>query len=295
MFAKHECWEKRNEPPHGKTKWRVRPAKTEQPGHPPSLIRVFAARMEKAWVLSYPLSAQRRLFRLGGCLGWSKSSLGENAILSWGGSLVVPWVGYCVKKLNVKWASSWDYGIYHIGDQRRLIPTGWLRMCVWRMSLRRTNRTIISWAGSNIITTILTCCYNAVVSNLVPLHAVPMVHERHLSRIGTKQTKLHVRPAKTHPPSLIRVFAFRMKKARILSYPLSAQRRLFRLGECPGWSESSLGAHVILLVLSRCGSFYLRVKAVTLVNLFVKHAFVQFLVCINQYIGKYPLLKLCRK
>ena len=32
-----------------------------QPGHPPSLIRVFAVRMKKAWVLSYPLSAQRRL------------------------------------------------------------------------------------------------------------------------------------------------------------------------------------------------------------------------------------------
>ena len=29
-----------------------------------------------------------------------------------------------------------------------------------------------------------------------------------------------------HPPSLIRVFAVRMKKALVLSYPLSAQRRL---------------------------------------------------------------------
>ena len=42
---------------------------SDQPGHPPSLIRVFAVRMKKAWVLSYPLSAQRRLIRLGGCLG----------------------------------------------------------------------------------------------------------------------------------------------------------------------------------------------------------------------------------
>ena len=30
--------------------------------HPPSLIRVFAVRMKKLWVLSYPLSAQRRLW-----------------------------------------------------------------------------------------------------------------------------------------------------------------------------------------------------------------------------------------
>ena len=34
---------------------------SDQLGHPPSLIRVFAVRMKKAWVLSYPLSAQRRL------------------------------------------------------------------------------------------------------------------------------------------------------------------------------------------------------------------------------------------
>ena len=32
---------------------------SDQPGHPPSLIRVFAIRM-KAWVFSYPLSAQQR-------------------------------------------------------------------------------------------------------------------------------------------------------------------------------------------------------------------------------------------
>ena len=35
---------------------------SDQPGHPPSLIRVFAVRMKKAWSLSYPLSAQQRLW-----------------------------------------------------------------------------------------------------------------------------------------------------------------------------------------------------------------------------------------
>ena len=39
-----------------------------------------------------------------------------------------------------------------------------------------------------------------------------------------------------------------------LSYPFSAQRRLIRLGGCPGWSESLLGAHATLLVLSQGGS-----------------------------------------
>ena len=46
----------------------------EETGHPPSLIRVFAVRMKKAWVLSYPLSAQRRLWS-----DWSESSLGAHS------------------------------------------------------------------------------------------------------------------------------------------------------------------------------------------------------------------------
>ena len=35
---------------------------SDQPGHLPSMIRVFAVHMKKAWVLSYPLSALRRLW-----------------------------------------------------------------------------------------------------------------------------------------------------------------------------------------------------------------------------------------
>ena len=48
-----------------------------QPGHPPGLIRVFAVCIKKPWIFSYPLSAQRRLIRLGrlillalSCRGW---------------------------------------------------------------------------------------------------------------------------------------------------------------------------------------------------------------------------------
>ena len=35
---------------------------SDQPGHPPSLIRVFAVQMKKPWVLSYPLSTRQRLW-----------------------------------------------------------------------------------------------------------------------------------------------------------------------------------------------------------------------------------------
>ena len=51
-----------DEPPHNKTnKVICAPSEdSDQPGHPPSLIRVFAVRMKKGWVLSYSLSAQQR-------------------------------------------------------------------------------------------------------------------------------------------------------------------------------------------------------------------------------------------
>ena len=58
-----------------------------------------------------------------------------------------------------------------------------------------------------------------------------------ISRIVTKPTKWHVRPAKTQISLGIR--------------PVWSESSLY---ECPGWSESSLGAHAILLVLSLCGS-----------------------------------------
>ena len=35
---------------------------SDQPGHPPSLTRVFVVRMKKPWVLSYSLSTLRRLW-----------------------------------------------------------------------------------------------------------------------------------------------------------------------------------------------------------------------------------------
>ena len=67
---------------------------SDQPGHPPSLIRVFAVRMKKSWVHSYPLSAQRRCWS-----NWADAQLiwvfaGRTVILSvlsWGSSFLVFW------------------------------------------------------------------------------------------------------------------------------------------------------------------------------------------------------------
>ena len=66
---KNKSWVGRNrktlfEPPHDKTnKMACAPSEdSDQPGHLRSLIRIFAGRMKKPWVLIYPLSAQRRLW-----------------------------------------------------------------------------------------------------------------------------------------------------------------------------------------------------------------------------------------
>ena len=79
------------EPPHDKTnKMACAPSEdSDQPGHPPSLIRVFVVRLMGSKGPKLSSCGQRRLIRLGGCPGWSESSLGAHAILlvlSWGGS-----------------------------------------------------------------------------------------------------------------------------------------------------------------------------------------------------------------
>ena len=63
-----------NETPHDKTnKMACAPSKdSDQPGHPPSLTRVFAVLLKKPWVLSYQLS---------GYPGWSEALLAHVILL----------------------------------------------------------------------------------------------------------------------------------------------------------------------------------------------------------------------
>ena len=64
MYSCDEIYLTTCEPLHDRTnKMACAPSiDSDQPGHLPSLIRVFAVRMMKAWTLSYPLSAQQRLW-----------------------------------------------------------------------------------------------------------------------------------------------------------------------------------------------------------------------------------------
>ena len=70
------------EPRHDNTnKMSVRPAKTQiSLGIHPVWSESSLSAWRKLWVFSYPLSAQRRLIRLGGCPGWSESSLGAQLL-----------------------------------------------------------------------------------------------------------------------------------------------------------------------------------------------------------------------
>ena len=74
-------WVSLLEPPHDKTNnVVVCPAKTQLSLGIRPVWSVFPVRMKKAWVLSYPLSAQRKLIRLGGCPGWLETSLGAQPL-----------------------------------------------------------------------------------------------------------------------------------------------------------------------------------------------------------------------
>ena len=66
---------------------------SDQPGHSPSLIRVFTVRMKKAWFLGYPLSAQQRLWS-----DWANAQ--ADLSLRWTHS---HFVGFVMRRLKLLW------------------------------------------------------------------------------------------------------------------------------------------------------------------------------------------------
>ena len=84
-----------NEPCHDKTNnMAFAPSEdSDQSGHPPSLIRVFAVRMKKAWVLSYPLRAPQRLWS-----DWADAQ--ADLSLRWAHS---HFVGFVMMRLKYSW------------------------------------------------------------------------------------------------------------------------------------------------------------------------------------------------
>ena len=93
---------------------------SDQPGHPPSLIWVFAIRMKKAWVLSYPLNAQQRL-----CSDWVDAQ--SDLSLCWAHSRFVGFVMSRLKlMLKYRYLLTNDLWKGTRSDDRKLSHLSWL-------------------------------------------------------------------------------------------------------------------------------------------------------------------------
>ena len=83
-----------------------------------------------------------------------------------------------------------------------------------------------------------------------------------------KTNKMSARPAETWISLGIcpvwSIFTVRMKKAWILRYPLSAQKRLWK--DCPVWSESLLGAQPHCWFCDEAAQFVLHIQTVIVPN-----------------------------
>ena len=119
----------RTQPPHGETnKLACAPSEvSDQPGHPPSLFRVFAVCMKKAWILSYPLSAQRRLWS-----DWANAQADLSLRLwsDWANAqadLSLRWAHSTVILLVLSWGSSTVSLIR--------VYTVYPDLCVWKLTI----------------------------------------------------------------------------------------------------------------------------------------------------------------
>ena len=116
-------------------------------------------------------------------------------------------------------------------------------------------------------------CMNAKVHlslHCSPMWQVPFKHGlAHLSCDTTNPTKWHVRPAKTQInlgiPPVWSVFAVCMKKAWILSYLLSTQRRLWS-----GWADSQADPSLCWMHMPFCWFCALKILHSTVKDLEIK-------------------------
>ena len=105
---------------------------SDQPGHPPSLISVFAVRMKKAWVVSYPLSAHQRLWS-----DWADAQ--ADLSLSWTHS---HFVGFVTRRLIFFWGSCLQQKGAHYGHYR---PLHWERKSVKKSMVGREPGHTVVW------------------------------------------------------------------------------------------------------------------------------------------------------
>ena len=239
---------------------------SDQPGHPPSLIGVFPVRMKKAWVLSYPLSAQRRLWS-----DWADAQADRS--LRWVHSHFVGFVMWrlnCQTRIIVKivvsgkalracsadyrndpklsdrhvWANSVDPDQQSDQDLHCLPLTVWLHLLGALLFGKITlfkfkdNYSNFFCRGSKCFGSFL-WYYPKFILMLLSL----MFCFQNVIWAATRQDQQND------------MCAQRRLSLGISPVFMQTAKTLIRLGGCPGWSEASLGTQVILLVLS-CGGSY---------------------------------------
>ena len=195
------------------TKWHVRPAKTR--------------------------------ISLGGCPDWSEFLLGAQVIalvLSWGGSNVsLGFISASVESINRTEAGTIDhYGLtaavgsvtsnikLRANQQEFRDGVGAYSL----VTIGQENRDGNNWVTYTGILVYPPFCKQSVYpSCFFRQGTCSILLHTEMSHLVTKPTKWYVRPAKTQISLGVRpvwsVFAVRMKKAWVLTYLLSAQRRLW--------------------------------------------------------------------
>ena len=216
-----------NEPPPDKTNKMISSKDSEQPGHPLSLIRVFAVRETKSWILRYPLSAQRRLWS-----DWADAQ--ADMSLQWAHmpfcwfchdaaqmpNSLLPWISQSQTNLSHNTAKPTKWHV-------RLAKTGIRLGPIWSVSVVQGKKHCILSYLWGTQPRLIRYVYvekwrELAVNNMLSSNEPP----------PDKTNKMICVPSQAsyqpgHPLSLIIAFAVHVKKSLILSYPLSAQRRLW--------------------------------------------------------------------
>ena len=124
--------------------------------------------------------------------------------------------------------------------------------------------------------------------------------EIYFSHLMTKPTKRHVRPemiqiSLDNRPVWSESPLALSEQLKTQAFFMRTAKTLIRLGGYPGWSESSLGVHAIL-VLSWGGSFGIRLKKVNILYfLFITNIAIKFTFGKNahEYLGSSPSYSGC--
>ena len=232
------------------TKWHVHPAKTQfNLGIPPSnWSESLLALKEQLKTQAFFKWRVKTLIRLGGCSGWSESSVGAHAIL-----LVLSWCAFC--NYDLKSSNIMDYKNFTVFNRTTLPHCSEFKG--FKISYILGNVSWISLPktafGHRLI--VLTQCVK-IMTRKVPIFKVFYYH-----KWAVQSTTIRpVCPAKTQIKLGIHsVWSDLSCALWVAEEPkVTSAKTRSRLGGCPGWSENLLCAQVILLVLSCLSSYSYR-------------------------------------